>query len=105
MTLTVREMTDSEFELVIEYFYKSTPEFLETLGVDPTRFPSPDSWRERFQRERARPIQRRTWLIVTWLADNQPLGFSTSDKIVYGEQANMHLHVVDPEHRNRGYAV
>jgi hypothetical protein len=33
MTITVREMTDSEFDIVIEYFFKSTPEFLETLGV------------------------------------------------------------------------
>ncbi|MGA2055279.1 MAG: hypothetical protein ABSG88_08195 [Bradyrhizobium sp.] len=33
MTLTVREMTDSEFEFVIDYFFKSTPEHLEALGV------------------------------------------------------------------------
>ncbi|MGA8898906.1 GNAT family N-acetyltransferase [Bradyrhizobium sp.] len=105
MTTTVREMTDSEFGIVIDYFFKSTPEHLETLGVDPTRLPTPDSWRERFQRDRARPIEQRASLVVIWLGDNQPLGFSTSDKIAYGEQANMHLHVVDPERRNRGYGA
>jgi hypothetical protein len=56
MTITVREMTDSEFELVIDYFFQSTPEYLETLGVDPTRLPAPNSWREqwsdRFQMEK-----------------------------------------------------
>jgi RimJ/RimL family protein N-acetyltransferase len=105
MTPTVREMTDSEFDIVIEYFFKSTPEHLEVLGVDPTRLPAPESWRERFQRERTRPIEQRATIAVIWLMDKQPIGFSSSDKIVYGEQANMHLHVVDPERRNRGYGV
>jgi len=105
MTPAVREMTDPEFDIVIEYFFKSTPEHLEILGVDPTRLPAPDSWRERFRRERTRPIEQRATIAVIWLMDKQPIGFSSSDKIVYGEQANMHLHVVDPERRNRGYGV
>jgi RimJ/RimL family protein N-acetyltransferase len=105
MTITVREMMDSEFEIVVDYFFKSTPEHLETLGVDPTRLPAPNSWRERFHHGLTQPIEQRTWLVVIWLNDNQPFGFSTSDKITYGEQANMHLHVVDPERRNRGYGA
>jgi RimJ/RimL family protein N-acetyltransferase len=34
--------------------------------------------------------------------NDQPIGFSMSDKIVFGERANMHLHVVNPENRNQG---
>jgi len=105
MTISVREMTDSEFDIVIDYFHKSTPEFLETLGVDPTRLPSPDRWRERFQRDSARPIAQRASLVVIWLSNDQPIGFSSSDKIAYGEHANMHLHLVDPERRHRGFGV
>jgi RimJ/RimL family protein N-acetyltransferase len=105
MTVTVREMADSEFDIVIDYFFKSTPEFLETLGVDPTRLSAPQSWRERFEREKAKPVEQRAWLIVIWLADNRPLGFSTSDKITYSEHAHMHLHVTDPERRNQGYGA
>ena len=105
MTTTVREMRLSEFEFVIDYFFKATPEFLETLGVDPSRLPTADSWRERFQREQAKPIEQRAWLVVIWLLDDRALGFSTSDKITYGEQANMHLHVVDPGLRGHGYGV
>jgi RimJ/RimL family protein N-acetyltransferase len=105
MSVIVREMADSEFDIVIDYFHKSTPEFLEILGVDPTRLPPPDSWRERFQRELSRPIQQRSALIVIWLSDDKPLGFSSSDKITFGEQANMHLHVVDPARRNQGFGV
>jgi RimJ/RimL family protein N-acetyltransferase len=102
MTLTVREMTSSEVDVIIDYFRNATPEYLEILGVDPTRVPDPEGWRERFQQAFARPVEARGWIAVLWLSNDQPVGFSTADKITYGEQANMHLHVVDPERRNRG---
>jgi hypothetical protein len=38
MTPTVREMMGSEVNLIIEYFQNSTPEHLEILDVDPSRF-------------------------------------------------------------------
>jgi RimJ/RimL family protein N-acetyltransferase len=102
MTLAVREMTATEFEIVIDYFLTATPEFLEVLGVDPSRVPPAEGWRERFRREDGRPIERRSWMILTWLFDDRPVGFSSSDKIAYGEQANMHLHIIDPQRRHRG---
>jgi RimJ/RimL family protein N-acetyltransferase len=102
MTLTAREMTVAETDLVIDYFHSSTAEYLETLGVDPSRMPSRESWRERLAHEFARPDEQRSAIVVIWLSDERPIGFSSSDKITYGEQANMHLHVTDPERRNRG---
>jgi len=105
MTLTVREMMASEVDVIIQYFQDSTPEHLETLGVDPTRLPPVQSWRERLQRECTLPIEQRTMTLVIWLSDDQPVGFSTSDKIRYGEQAHMHLHVTEPERRHQGTGV
>ena len=49
MTLTVREMMGSEVDLIIDYFQSSTPEHLEILGVDPTRLPPVESWRDRLR--------------------------------------------------------
>ena len=40
MTLTVREMMGSEVDFIIEYYQNATPEYLETLGIDPTRLPA-----------------------------------------------------------------
>ena len=102
MTLTVREMTFAETDLIIGYFHGSTPEYLEVLGVDPTRLPPPESWRERFKLQCALPVEQRIAVFVIWLSDDRAIGFSTSDKIIYGEQAGMHLHVTDPQRRNSG---
>ena len=105
MALTVREMTAAETGLVIDYFLTATPEHLELLGVDPSRLPSADSWRERICRQCELPIAQRNTLLVIWLADDQPVGFSSSDKIIHGEQANMHLHVTAPDRRHQGIGV
>ena len=72
------------------------------LGVDPTRLPTPDAWRERFQHEFARPLDKRLGFFVIWLLDDQAVGFSSCDKIVFGERANMHLHVAEPQRRHQG---
>jgi RimJ/RimL family protein N-acetyltransferase len=96
MALTVREMMGSEVNIIIQYFQNATPEHLETLGVDPSRLPPTESWRERLQRECTLPIEQRTVMLVIWLAD---------DQIRYGEQAHMHLHVTDPERRHQGTGV
>jgi RimJ/RimL family protein N-acetyltransferase len=105
MTLIVREMTFAETGIIIDYLHTSTPEYLEMLGVDPTRLPPRESWPERFAREYALPVEKRNALWVIWLSDDRAIGFSTSDKIIYGERANMHLHVTEPDLRNQGVGV
>ncbi len=102
MSLVVREMAAGEADLIVNYFHGSTPEHLELMGVDPTRLPTPQRWRERILRELATPVRERSAVLVIWELDGAPIGFSTADKIVYGEQANMHLHIVDPERRKSG---
>jgi RimJ/RimL family protein N-acetyltransferase len=105
MGLTVREMMVDETDLIIGYFHQSTPEHLEMLGVDPTRLPSLEAWRDRYRHQYSLRIDQRTTLLLIWLFDDQPCGFSTSDKIVYGDHAHMHLHIVSPEGRQRGLGV
>jgi RimJ/RimL family protein N-acetyltransferase len=105
MQLTVREMRVEEADLIVDYFRNSTPEHLETLGVDPTRLPTPEAWRDRYRREYTLPINQRATLLVIWLSNDRPIGFSTSDKIVFGDRANMHLHIVNAENRRSGVGV
>jgi RimJ/RimL family protein N-acetyltransferase len=101
----VQEMALDEVGIVIDYFHGATPEHLELLGVDPTRLPPPPVWRERYVQEYAKAIEQRATLLVIWKSGNQPIGFSSADKIVFGRQANMHLHVLRPEDRNSGFGT
>jgi RimJ/RimL family protein N-acetyltransferase len=102
MALAVREMAPDETGLIVDYFHRSSLEHLEMMGVDPSRLPTPDAWRERYRLDFERPYDRRASLLVIWTSDDRPIGFSTTDKIVFGDRANMHLHIVDPENRRGG---
>lgn len=102
MELLAREMTLEEAGMVIEYFHSSSPEHLEMLGVDPSRLPNRKAWAERFRQQLAQPAADRANFFVTWLMDGRPIGFSSCDKIVLGERANMHLHVAMPDRRQQG---
>lgn len=102
MDVIVRLMTTEEIDLVINYFVTATPEHLELLGVDPTRLPSVDAWRKRFEHELQLPFEKRSTVVIAWLVNDRAIGFSSADKIVYGDRANMHLHVIDADQRNRG---
>ena len=102
MQLAVREMAPGETNLVIDYFQGLTAEQLDTLGVDPSRLLTPDAWRAQLGSEFLLPPERRQTLYLIWLLDDQPAGFSSCNKIAFGERANMHLHVCAPERRQQG---
>ncbi|MGP8122827.1 MAG: GNAT family N-acetyltransferase [Xanthobacteraceae bacterium] len=72
------------------------------LGVDPSCLPSPGAWRKRLDHEFSLPLVERANILVAWTLDDALVGFSTADKIVHGERANMHLHVVDRDRRHQG---
>jgi len=102
LSLLIKEMALAEVGVVIDYFHGATPEHLETMGVDPTRLPGRGDWRARYVAEYRKPIPERSTLLVIWKLHDSPVGFSTSEKIAYGEQAHMHLHIVDPQLRGSG---
>ena len=102
MKLDVREMRVEETSIIVDYFHCSTPEHLESLGVDPTRLRPKEVWQGLFASQYSLPPSERTGVFVIWLGDDRPVGFSTCDKIVFGKQANMHLHVIEPTQRQRG---
>ena len=97
-----RLMQLSESHLVIDYFLSATAEYLNGLGVDPTRVPDRSQWQSRFEQQFALPIEQRKVILVLWELDGRPCGFSSSDKIRFGDEAYMHLHVLEPERRQRG---
>jgi len=105
MGILVREMVLAETDFVIDYFDQATPEHLELLGVDPTRLPTPSAWHERFEQDFSQPLEKRRSFLLIWLLDERAIGFSSCDKIVFGEHASMHLHVSKPSLRHQGIGV
>lgn len=100
--LQVREMQLAEIGVRIDYFHDASDEHFLKLGVDRRLLPSRRAWQEWYEADYARPIREREVYSLLWLLDDQIIGFSSTDQISFGEQAFMHLHIVDPHRRALG---
>jgi RimJ/RimL family protein N-acetyltransferase len=101
-TRRARPMQLSETDIIIDYFQSASPEYLNTLGVDPSRLLERAQWKARFEQRFALPIEERNFFAIIWEIDGHTAGWSSADKIVFGEEAYMHLHILDPERRRAG---
>lgn len=94
--LTVREMLLADVGLRINYFHDASDDYLRMLGVERNLLPAPEEWHEFYEEDYARSIQERANYSLIWELDGEPVGFSSADQIVFGEEAFMHLHILDP---------
>jgi hypothetical protein len=101
-TRRARPMQLSETGLIIDYFHSASPEYLNALGVDPSRLPDRAQWKARFEQRFALPIEERNFFAILWEIDGRAAGWSSADKIVFGQEAYMHLHMLDPDRRRVG---
>lgn len=100
--LAVRDMRPDEVRLRVDYFHDATDEDLSTMGVGRHLLPPRDAWERRDRDALARPFDERPFHALVWELDGEVVGFSTADRIRFGTDAAMHLHVVDPFRRRRG---
>lgn len=100
--LIVREMRLGEVDLRIDYFHDSADQHLHMLGVDRALLPARAAWREFYEEDYARPIRQRASYLLVWELDGQLVGFSSVDRIDFGKEAFMHLHILHPTQRKTG---
>ncbi len=100
--IAVREMRADEIHIRSDYFHGATDAELLALGVDRARLPSPRAWQESYEEDRSRSLEERSGYALVWMLDHVVVGFSTADRIVFGQQAFMHLHILDADRRRRG---
>lgn len=100
--IAVREMKTKDAELIARYFLDATPDFLRNLGVDRQKLPTLDTWISMMQADLARPMEEKQFFYVIWMFDNKPIGHSNINKIVYGQEAYMHLHLWTADRRHKG---
>lgn len=100
--MAVREMELADVDYRIDYFHNASDEYLRGLGVDRARLPSREQWHAFYEEDYAKPIAERANYSLLWVLDDQIVGFSTTDRIVFGVEAFMHLHVAEESLRGRG---
>lgn len=102
MRLRTREMEAAEANIRIDYFHGASDEDLLAMGVGRDLLPSPEAWRASFEADLGHPLRDRELFALVWELDGQAVGFSTADHITFGQEAFMHLHLLEPQRRRRG---
>lgn len=100
--LVVREMRPAEMDIRINYFHDSSDDHLRRLGVDRASLLSREAWRSFYAEDYACPIEERDNYCLVWELDGNTVGFSSTDRIVFGSEAFMHLHLLKARFRQKG---
>jgi hypothetical protein len=102
MSRSVREMTMTDVNLIIDYFLESSPEFLRGMGVDINKFPGKKVWSKIILDDFEQPVEHKTLYYVIWQINDIPVGHSHINNIIFGEEAYMHLHLWHSDSRKKG---
>lgn len=105
MIYSLREMSLHETKRMIRYFLSGAPEFLEGMGVDREKLPSEPDWFQSLEADDSKPLSDREFFYLVWLANDEPIGHCNVNKIDFGNEAFMHLHIWSAEHRQCGCAT
>jgi RimJ/RimL family protein N-acetyltransferase len=100
--IAVREMKRKDAESIVRYFHEGTPEFHKLMGVDRAKLPSVEDWTKLILDELSLPPEKKQFFYVIWLFDGKPIGHSNINKIVFGQEAYMHLHLWKEDRRHQG---
>jgi len=100
--LAVRELTVADIPLIIAYWLESDPDFMKAMGVDLAKLPAKGQWQEMLEQQIRAPYDQKQSYCLVWLIDGQPAGHSNVNKIIFGEEAYMHLHLWHSGTRKQG---
>jgi len=100
--LSVREMQKNDIDLITNYWLGSDSEFLTAMGVDLAKMPAREEWINMLTEQLNTPIEEKKSYCIIWLVDNLPVGHSNINKIIFGEEAYMHLHIWNACIRKKG---
>lgn len=100
--IAVREIKRKDAESIVRYFHDAKPDFLQTMGVDRSKLPPVEEWVRAIHSDMDLPVEAKQFFYVIWLFDGKPIGHSNINKIVYGQEAYMHLHLWTEDKRHQG---
>ena len=100
--LSVREIQVEDIKLICNYWLYSDAEFLRNLGVDLKKVPSQDEFTALLTEQLSQNYKEKKSYCLVWLIDGVPSGHSNINKIKFGEEAYLHLHLWNKDIRNKG---
>jgi len=103
--LSIREITAADVPHIADYWTKSDPAFMKSMGVDLDKIPERNELLEMLAQQLDKPYQEKQSYAIVWLIDGKPSGHSNINKIIFGDEASMHLHLWNKPERKMGMGL
>ena len=100
--LSVREIQLEDIEFIINYWLNADKEFLENMGVDASKIPPKQEWQNILKQQLHQSYREKQSYCIIWQLDGKAVGHSNVNKIIFGQEAYMHLHLWKKELRKSG---
>ena len=100
--LSVREIQEQDIKFIADYWLNSDAEHLKGMGVDLTKVPTRKQLTQMLEAQLQLPIPQKQSYCMIWEIDGKPVGHCNVNKIVFGEEAYMHLHLWHSGNRQKG---
>jgi RimJ/RimL family protein N-acetyltransferase len=97
--LAVREIREEDIEPISNYWLTSSPVFMQSMGVDLSKLPGKEQWKEMLQEQISQSYEQKKSYCIIWELDGKAIGHSNINKIVFGKEAYMHLHIWSEKYR------
>lgn len=101
-TLSVRELSESDIQSLIQYWLSADAEFLQGMGVDLAKMPTQAQWESSLMEQLSQSIPDKKSYCIIWEVDGEAIGHSNINKIQMGQEAYMHLHIWRKDIRQKG---
>ena len=100
--LSVREIQQEDIVSIINYWSDSAPGFMQGMGVDLSKMPKEEEWHQMLSEQIAQSYSEKKSYCIIWLLNNKAIGHSNVNKIIFGQEAYMHLHIWCADKRSKG---
>ncbi|WP_439882927.1 GNAT family N-acetyltransferase [Pontibacter sp. MBLB2868] len=100
--ISVRELQVSDVEEILKYWFESDNDHLISMGVDLNKMPDKAEFEKMLLSQIDQAYNEKQSYCLIWLLNNKPVGHSNVNRIKYGEEAYMHLHIWNAGIRRQG---
>lgn len=100
--LSVRECLVDDIKLISDYWQSCSEEYLLGMGADIKKRPSEETFIQFLRNQSLLSFEEKEAYALIWEMDNIPIGHSNINKIIFGKEAYMHLHLWNSNVRLKG---
>ena len=102
MNLSVREIQEKDIPLITNYWLNADETFMKGMGVDLSKMPTQEQWKAMLAEQINTSYHEKKSYCIIWELDGNAVGHSNVNKIIFGEEAYMHIHLWNADTRNLG---